>query len=336
MEVLRIRCLAFMFICTVGWAGKPNNRRILGNINIASFGIIAKCGIIRYNFIMKKDYVIWTPSYRKSNGVKALHRLYGELEKRGLNVYLYSGKPYTDGYRYVEKISEDLRNNAVVIYPEIVFGNPLRFQNVVRYVLNYPGLLGGEKTYHNSEVIFAHVYNFYSSANILTIPWIDETLFYKDNSPKTQDCYFVYKGGKFRNAKETEGLLEINMNFPKTQKELADLLRTTKVLYSYDSCSSILDEAILCGVEVKIITKDGIENYNVSYYELIKDFEKNMENFINITQNMYYTGRIEPIKWRNLFKRILRILKFFIFKSNSVGQVYPTYFSNLQNIIRGF
>jgi len=259
-------------------------------------------------FIMKKDYVIWTLSYRKSNGVKALHRLYGELEKRGFNVYLYSGKPYTEGYRYVEKISEDLRNNAVVIYPEIVFGNPLRFQNVGRYVLNYPGVLGGDKTYHHSEVIFAHLDDFYPSANILTIPWIDETLFYNDNSPKTQDCYFVYKGGKSRNAKETGGLLEINMNFPKTQQELANLLRATNVLYSYDGCSSILDEAILCGAEVKIITKDGIENYNVNYYELIKGFEKNMENFINITQNMHYSGRIEPVKWLNLAKRVLCIL----------------------------
>ncbi|MEI8129123.1 MAG: hypothetical protein WCG95_05855 [bacterium] len=257
---------------------------------------------------MKKDYVIWTPSYRKSNGVKALHRLYGELEKRGFNVYLYSGKPYTEGYRYVEKISEDLRTNAVVIYPEIVFGNPLRFQNVGRYVLNYPGVLGGDKTYHHSEVIFAHVEDFYPHANILTIPWIDETLFYNDNSPKTQDCYFVYKGGKFRKAKETEGLLEINLNYPKTQKELADLLRKTEILYSYDNCSSILDEALICGAKVKIITKDGVEDYKVNYNELVKDFEKNMENFINITQNMRYTGKIEPINLMRLFKRSIHIV----------------------------
>lgn len=268
--------------------------------------------------IMKKDYVIWTPAYAKSNGIKVLHLLYKKLEEKGFNVWLYSPKPHLQGYKYIKKISNELKNNAIVVYPEIVFGNPLGFQNVARYVLHYPGVLGGAAQFHHSEVIFTHNKDFFPQAFLLTLPWIDETIFYEDDSEKVQDCYFVYKGGKFREAEETKGLLEINMQYPKTPKELADLLRKTKTLYSYDACSSILDEAVLCGAIVKIITQDGVLDYTLNYRDLIKDSEKNLEDFITITQGMNYTGEIEKttakqIKTRatlldkilNKFKRII-------------------------------
>lgn len=243
--------------------------------------------------IMKKDYVIWTPAYAKSNGIKVLHLLYKKLEEKRFNVWLYSQKPHLQGYKYIEKISKELKQNAIVVYPEIVIGNPLGFQNVARYVLYYPGELGGTRQFHHSEIIFTHNKKFYPQAFLLTLPWIDETIFYEDDSEKIQDCYFVYKGGKYREAEETKGLLEINMQYPKTSKELADLLRRTKTLYSYDACSSVLDEAVLCGATVKIITQDGIKDYDVNYRELIKDSQANLENFITITQDMNYTGEIE-------------------------------------------
>lgn len=266
---------------------------------------------------MKKDYVIWTPAYAKSNGIKVLHLLYKKLEEKGFNVWLYSPKPHLQGYKYIKKISKELKKSAIVVYPEIVFGNPLGFQNVARYVLQSPGALGGEKQFHHSEMIFTHNKEFFPQGVLLTLPWIDETIFYEDDSQKVQDCYFVYKGGKFRDAEETKGLLEINMQYPKTQQELADLLRKTKTLYSYDDCSSVLDEAVLCGAAVKIITQDGIKDYDLNYKDLIKDAEKNFQNFITLTQGMNYTGEIEKttkkqIKTRatlldkiiNKFKRI--------------------------------
>lgn len=271
--------------------------------------------------IMKKDYVIWTPSYDKSNGIKVLHLLYKKLEEQGFNVWLYSPKPHLPEYKYIKKIPKELKNNGIIIYPEIVWGNPLGFQNVVRYVLNYPGVLGGAKQYHHSEIIFTHSQEFFPQAFKFRIPWIDETIFYEDDSPKIQDCYFVYKGGKFREAEEVKGLLEINMKYPQSQKELAELLRKTKILYSYDNCSSVLDEALLCGAVVKIITKDGIEDYNINYKESIKDFETEFKNFITITQNMNYLGKIETTKQQilkdslkfadKIFKKLRKFFKYF-------------------------
>jgi hypothetical protein len=251
-----------------------------------------------------KKYIIWAPEYSKSNGVKTLYRLYKEIEKRGYEVYLYCKEKKFDEFNYIEIITNDIKNNFIIIYPEIVVGNPLRIRNVVRYILYYPGKLKGDKKFHQSEVLFTHCQKYSPEAHILTIPWINENIFYDDNSVKIQDCYFVYKGGKFRNVKETNGLLELNMDYPKTQEELADILRKTSTLYSYDSTTSVLDEAKICGAKVKIITQEGMEDYTYDYYKEIDKFEIQMNEFINITQKMNYQGEIEKIRYLDKIKKL--------------------------------
>lgn len=264
---------------------------------------------------MKKDYIIWTYTYTEtSNGVKVLHLLSKELKKRGYNVYLYSEEPYSKGYDYIDKITDEMRKSAVVIYPEVVVGNPLRFQNVARLILYYPGLNGGMKQYHESEVLFTHSPMFYPEIPVLTVPWLDTTIFYDDKSPKTQDCCFVHKGGRFREISETDGLLEINMDYPKTRNELADLLRTTKTLYSYDNCSALLEEAVLCGAEVKIITEDGIEDFHSTYKQDTKNFQQQLDVFIEITQNLDYRGKIERMSFSEFKKYLYACYKYLLFK----------------------
>lgn len=93
------------------------------------------------------------------------------------------------------------------------------------------------------------------------------------------------------------------MDYPKTQKELANLLRQTGTLYSYDNATSVLDEAIACGADVKIITQNGIKDYTYNYYEETSEFESQMNNFIEITQKMNYRGKIEPVRYLDKIKK---------------------------------
>lgn len=257
-----------------------------------------------------KNYIICAPSYACSNGIRVLHFLSKILEENGYNAYMFSPAPHHKDYKYVEKITDDMRKNAIVVYPEIVKGNPLGFQNVVRYVLYYPGVLGGNKEYHSSEMIFAYDRVFTTLGNVLTVPFLDTTIFYDDASPKRQDCYFVYKGGKWKEAIETSGLLEINMHYPDTREKLADLLRTTGTLYSYDNHTALLEEAIFCGCKVKIITNEGVKDYQSRYFESIKDFGEQLVNFINVTQNNNYQGEIE----KTATFKLKYIMKIFLYR----------------------
>lgn len=244
---------------------------------------------------MKKDYVIFAPKYSISNGTRVLYRLAEELKLRGYNAYVYAIPSDVKDVEYIDEINDEMRKNAIIIYPEIVTGNPLQFQNVVRYVLYYPGKLGGESSYDEYELPFVFDRKYFSQGDVLTIPSLDKSIFYKDDTKKDVDCYFVYKGGKWKEIKEFDNMIEINGCYPATRKELGDLLRRTKTLYSYDSHSQLLAEAKECGCNVKIVTEDGFEDYLGNYDEYIKDFEKQIDNFVEKTQKMNYQGEIRSL-----------------------------------------
>ncbi len=44
--------------------------------------------------------------------------------------------------------------DSIVLYPEVVSGNPLKAAKVVRWTLNSPGLLGGDAHYADDEMVF--------------------------------------------------------------------------------------------------------------------------------------------------------------------------------------
>lgn len=258
------------------------------------------------------DYVIYTPKYFVSNGIRVLFKLADELIERGYNVYLFSEPSEGKDYKYINKLNRYLRDNAVVVYPEIVLKNPLNAKNVVRYVLYYPGVNGGDKYYDKNELVFTFNREYYEKADLLPISTMDTSLFYKDDTVKDINCYFVNKGGKWKEIPEFKDFAEINMLYPSSRKELADLLRRTKTLYSYDRHTLLAEEAYACGCNVKYVTESGFEDFvpdKVNYYT--EDEYKNfIDNFINKTQNFPQGMRA---KKDNIF---VKILPFFQLKKN--------------------
>ena len=52
------------------------------------------------------------------------------------------------------------RNKTVVIYPESTKGNPLKAKHVVRWILNTPGVCGGDGIFEKTDHIFLY-HDFY-------------------------------------------------------------------------------------------------------------------------------------------------------------------------------
>ena len=52
-------------------------------------------------------------------------------------------------------------------------GNPWGAPQVVRWVLNVPGLLGGDRSYASDELLFAYHERFYPGVPLLYLPWFD-------------------------------------------------------------------------------------------------------------------------------------------------------------------
>lgn len=272
------------------------------------------------------DYVIYTPKYCASNGVRVLFKLADELIKRGNNVYLFSEPSQGKDYKYINKLTKQLKNNAVIVYPEIVFGNPLGAKKVVRYILYYPGVNGGDTKFDENEMLFTFNSEYYKNADLLSISTMDTSLFYCDETSKDINCYFINKGGKWKEIPEFKDFVEINMFYPATRDELAKLLRRTKTLYSYDRHTLLAEEAHACGCEVKYVTEDGFENFvpDKTNYYTAEEYNNFIDNFIKKTKNFprnMVAKKDNPFKIffdilrlkRNFYKYIKFRLKYYLF-----------------------
>lgn len=225
---------------------------------------------------MKYNYIINAPKYRRtSGGIRTLYNLNDILNKEG-----YSCKIVIIGEDYVCGADE------IVIYPEIVKGNPLKSKKVVRYILNRPGLIGGDLTYDESELLYAYCESLsqYSHGRILTVPIIEE-FFYNKNLKRNKDVFYVGKCKHSNRIKETEGLVEITREFPEAREDLAELLNTTNTFYTYDNFTALTLEAELCGCVVKIVDEYGrVQDRYEDAAKFFDEFNKQFKEFIKITQ----------------------------------------------------
>ena len=217
--------------------------------------------------MFKAPYIIMAPPYyHASAGVRALYRLQRHLRGRGYRAEIFQ--------------LGDAPADAIVVYPETVPGNPMKGSTVARFVLNFPGLLGGDSEYDPKELIFTYHPRFYPGAPVLTVPIIED--FFRDEGlPRSGGCFWVGKGVNVPRATLTEGMREITFEWPEKREDLARLFNESEIFYSYDDNTAMITEARHCGCRVVVIPG---EPPGPSYDELIKDFETQLDNFIGITQ----------------------------------------------------
>lgn len=240
----------------------------------------------------KRPYVLAGANFESASaGCRACHRLVHELNVRGLRAYsLGRINPEWNETRLTREGAWLMCAvaGAVAVYPEVVTGNPLRARTVARWVLNTPGYIGGEAAYDPSELVFTWSKRFYDTDRVLTVSVIEPELFNMDGSPaKTLDCFYVGKGdlrGAARVAL-TDGMTEITRKWPPVRREVADLLRRTGTLYTYDDCTSLVDEALQCGCRVVLLP----EEQEITRAEVRRDLsdsdrEGQLTRFIEVTQ----------------------------------------------------
>ncbi|HUS12285.1 MAG TPA: hypothetical protein VMZ30_17595 [Pyrinomonadaceae bacterium] len=209
------------------------------------------------------------PFVSNSAGIECLHRLCHELNERGFSSFTTGG---TVEAPHLNAPIIDLQSaqllcalGYVAIYPETISGNPLGAKTVVRWVLNRPGLLGGDEVYTDSEVIFSYSDAFtpYVKNRVcgkLYMPTINERLFYCDDpdlSQRSLACFYVGKSEWKPGIVDRDQAFEITRENPNKQ-ELGKLFRASRVLYCFDNSTILIYEALLCGCPV-VIVPDGTQ-----------------------------------------------------------------------------
>jgi hypothetical protein len=245
---------------------------------------------------VRPPYVLAEPGYSEgSAGATACHRLLHELNERGMTAYsLRAVNPEWNETRISRLGFRILRARIepIVIYTEAVCGDPLNAEHIVRWVLSAPDCPGGDR-YPDSELVFTWSKQFYDSDRMLTLDTIESELFNTRDLPdKDTDCVYLGKA-KARGVQEmprTFGMAHITRFplWPPTRRELADLLRRSRVLYTYDDCTMLIDEALLCGCEVILLPEGlGLTRANTSARLTQQEYEAQLDRFIDETQRAW-------------------------------------------------
>jgi hypothetical protein len=219
-------------------------------------------------------YIVCPPLKVHSAGVLAMHRLCHMLNLAGYPAFLIIERKYLGKAGYPAQathpalITPELTDEVVdlhykhsltpiLVYPDSISGNPLKNGVVVRYLLNYAGLLGGEANFDNSDIIFSYGAQIAESTafpdQVLNIPISDPDFFVPPESPSERSgrCYWAAKYKYFHNGEigpEAEGAFEITRDRVDSlnKSELRDLFQRSELFLSYEN-TALAIEAALCG-----------------------------------------------------------------------------------------
>lgn len=163
-------------------------------------------------------------------------------------------------YKYIPKVDD----NTVVIYPDMMFGNPLHAKNVVRWLLLYNQLYkkDGNKTigYDKSDVFFAYreVFNdptLNPSGRILHISYYNLELYKRTNyGDRSGKCYIVRKGkGREDLPEKFDGPVIDDFS----EEEKVRVFNNCEYCISYDTNTAYSKIAAMCGCISIVIPEIG-------------------------------------------------------------------------------
>ena len=230
------------------------------------------------------DFIVYgLPFTENSGGIMVLYELAKTLKALGCSVKLYSSEknnnPIFNDFYDSEILPDDLGDTTVVIYPEIIEGNPLRAKRVIRWLLCKVGIHTNKdiiKSWSPSDIIY-----FYSpftvELNYTSIPYMyvyyNDPLIHNDpNITRLNDlsCYTLRKAKKFARKMNTTihfihepNSIRINRDFNHKMQQL--YFSKYARFYCYDHYTGLILNAIKCGC-IAIVPKME----NVSEMDFLK------------------------------------------------------------------
>lgn len=230
---------------------------------------------------LNAPFYIYAPPYEQnSGGIRAMHYLCHALNLVGEEAYVLTGTT-SEKLRTPCLTNETINRHKaagrepVVIYPEVISGNPLAARNVVRYLLNIPGFLTKEKPqWQPSDLIYSlslEIVPEGMKGELLELPLIDSSI-YTPPEPDTESRQgtllfinrFITRGGQLLPV--TDQSLEISFRVGRrSPEELAELYRKAELMYVYEH-STACYEALLCGCPIVYIPNETMLPERTSEY----------------------------------------------------------------------
>lgn len=200
--------------------------------------------------------VIYTPELDyKAGGSIALHNLAKELRDQHCDARIFPFKEKKYPNEFCDKFArfKDIDAGTVVVYPEIIKGNPLNAKNVVRWILCDLGKNCAKdiyKSWGENDLVF-HFSPFTGELGsheieLLYVIWLHPKI-RNENLPREGSCYLLKKSGKFHRKitpfHPDDAVLIDNLSLD----DIIEVFKRKKYFYCYDPYTFYESIAALCG-----------------------------------------------------------------------------------------
>lgn len=245
---------------------------------------------------MPKNYIIYAPGYNENiGGIIFQHELVHALNQLGERAYLWPAKPiYRQRRRTKLKAlfkkphyplsprlntpvasRRELTTSSIVIYPEVTRGNPLKANNVVRWLLYKPGLLhpfefGVDEMFFKAGEM-SDLPEITGGAHDLYLWKVNRT--YSNEGLQKRDgvCYIDRKGNQKPRIPETQapGAIQID---GKSHSEINEIFNRCHTFYSYDEATMYSQYAAICGCTSVVVPglyasrEEWVKNHELARY----------------------------------------------------------------------
>ena len=220
----------------------------------------------------KLKIVIYTPIFDITcGGVVVMHNL-AKLINGLNNPKIYAKLFNINGIRYKNIFCndfatiEDIDDNTIVIYPEIVSGNPLNAKYVIRWILLDLGVdmpLNHYENWDKNDLVYfwetKDTNNKYYKQ--LSCPWLNNIFYNKGLKfeERKKTCYLARKGKLIhKNINNYHDCNSICLDNVSLLKEKCDIFNECKYFYCYDPNTMYVVYAALCGCIPIIYPLEGV------------------------------------------------------------------------------
>jgi len=232
-------------------------------------------------------FIIWTPTFDEtSGGTISLHLLCHRLNEAGEEALIWPSERPRPSLRRPRTILSWLKHvvtgrergfstgpfpnriarpadveGAIVVYPEITNGNPVKGEHVVRWFLHRPGHLTGVRNYGKDELYFYILAAFNdeeinpNSDNKLSIVWFNPVYRDEGRTDRQGSCYLMRKETGRELTHDLADSIRIDAL---SHAEKADEFSRRRYFYSYDPYTMYSTYAAICGCIPIVMKLPGV------------------------------------------------------------------------------
>ena len=273
---------------------------------------------------MAATYVIFLPPFtEKSAGIVCLWRLAETIERTGNSVIriictIHNGNFLIsfDGFEWIPCAEDTIAKTISPLFqPVIIHGENLDFRyflglRVARYYLNKMGVLVNKGSAAEGEYKIAFDASFCDNFDFLLPQYTGKISLIQarnmDIIPRSMDLTYIGKGHLYlQNTPVIKGSVSLTREWPASADEYLTLLKNTRFLYSYDSITSVLSDAILMGAVPFVMSLEPLgetefEKINARF-GIAHIFENHdIENFdfqLFLKKRSFYIDEMMSLPW---------------------------------------